>query len=421
MEWKDIDNDGVIRIGCLGDSITQGGATSNWPLFLQEYLDYLSSIDGKTYEVKNFGKAGAAVRHYLENLDANGDGVINEGGEYFLYDSTQYTESRAYNPDIMIVQFGANDGLPGNAALLDSYFKNDYINYLVQPYLDKGATVILATPTFANNGVVDEYVNGKISEIIKEIAKEKGLYCIDMNKITEPRKESFPDGIHGNDSGYSLIAQTYYNIIFGGKLTNIKFKTESGASIEMGTHMATADENGEANISIINRGIEEQFNVKIALADYKTLTEAVSINGDTTLTYELQPGAYNIASGAIVTADGYYGENKPEYVVDGNLDTRWESEYRNNTWIMADLNEVKKINGINIIWEGAYSSHYTIDISTDGESFTQIADVNISKEGLEATLFDEIEARYVRINCLVKFQAWGSSIKELQILSDYKE
>ncbi len=421
MEWKDVDNDGVIRIGCLGDSITEGGKNNNWPLFLQEYLNFLSTVDGNTYEVKNFGKAGAAVRHYLENCDGNGDGVINEGGEYFLYDSPAYTSSLKYNPDIMIVQFGANDGLPGNAAILDEYFKADYTDYLIKPYLEKGAKVILATPTFASNGLVDPFVNGEISEIIRGIAKELNLDLIEMNKATQFRRESFPDGIHGNASGYSIIAQKYYNEIFGGKLITVKFKTKAGALITFGQHMAVADENGECFVTVIDENAPRSFDVKVFCADFKTVTETVTINGDTTLTYDLIPGSYNIARGVKVISDCHLGDNVAQNAVDGDKDTRWESEYHDNTWIMADLGEAKKINGVNIVWEGAYSAHYTVEASLDGENFTQIADVNIDKAGLEATVFPETRARFVKINCLVRFGVWGSSIIDLQILSDYRD
>ena len=416
MEWSDVDGDGVIRVACIGDSITQGGETSNWPLFLGQYLEYLSTVDGNTYEVMNFGKAGAAVRHYLEDVD--GDGVANE---YFLYDDPKYLNSLSYNADIVIVQFGANDGLPGNAAALDDYFKSDYTTYLVQPYLDKGATVVLATPPYAKNGVVDEYVNGKISQIVRDIGKEKNLYVVDMNKTTESRMESFPDGIHGNDSGYHLIAQTYYNEIFGGKLNHVTVKTEPGASIQFGVHMTTADSEGNACFAVVDKGVPEELAGKITCKDFKPWEGTVSISEDVTLTYELTPGAYNVSSGATVTADGYFGENKPEFVVDGLPGTRWESEYRNNTWIMVDLGKSRRINGVNIVWEGAYSAHYTIEVSSDGQNFTQVADVNISKEGLETTMFDEIDARYVRINCLVRYGMWGSSIWELEVLSDIKD
>lgn len=415
MEWSDVDGDGVIRIGCLGDSITQGTETSNWPLFLQQYLDHLSETDGRTYEVKNFGKAGAAVRHYLEDL--NNDGVADE---YFLYDDEKYLSSLEYNPDIMIVQFGSNDGLGGNAAELDNYFKSDYTTYLVQPYLDKGATVVLATPPYANNGIVDEPVNGKISDMVREIGAEKGCPVIDINKITQPRTESFPDGIHGNDSGYSLIAQTYYHEIFGGKLNTVTIQTQPGASVQFGMHMATADDSGVATFSLADMGAPEALAGKISCKDFKPREETITVEGDAAFDFPLTPGAYNVSAGATATADGYYGENRPEFAVDGSLDTRWESEYRNNTWLMVDLGEPHRINGVNIVWEGAYSAHYTIEVSADGENFTQVADVNISKEGLETTMFDEVDARYVRVNCLVKFSMWGSSIKEIEVLSDIR-
>lgn len=415
MEWSDVDGDGVIRVACIGDSVTEGGADNNWPLFLGQYLEYLSTVDGNTYEVMNFGKAGAAVRHYLEDVDK--DGVANE---YFLYDDPKYLNSLSYNADIVIVQFGANDGLPGNAEDLDEYFKNDYITYLVQPYLDKGATVIAAAP-YAVNSVIGDVVITKIRQLIIEIAQEKALQFVDLTEVLGARQESLPDGVHGNESGYHLIAQTYYNKIFGGKLNHVTVKTEPGASIQFGVHMTTADSEGNAYFSVVDKGVPEELAGKITCKDFKPLEDTITVSGDATFTYELTPGAYNVSLGATVTADGYFGENKPEFAVDGLPGTRWESEYRNNTWIMVDLGRSRRINGVNIVWEAAYSAHYTIEVSSDGQNFTQVADVNISKEGLETTMFDEIDARYVRINCLVRYGMWGSSIWELEVLSDIKD
>ena len=80
---RDIDGDGVIRVACVGDSITAGTPNCNYPALLQKCLDVLSKSDGRKYVVTNHGKGGAACRHVRENVDVNGDGVKND---YFYYD-----------------------------------------------------------------------------------------------------------------------------------------------------------------------------------------------------------------------------------------------------------------------------------------------------------------------------------------------
>lgn len=420
----DVDGDGVIRVACVGDSITQGNEGSNWPEFLQEYLNYLSTIDGKQYEVKNCGKAGAAVHHVLEETDGNEDGTIDPSGEYFFYDSPRYVESLSYPADLVIVQHGANDGLGGNAAQLTEYFVNDYTNYLIKPYTDKGAKVVVATPTYASNGYVDYYVNGWISEAVRKMADTYGLQCVDMNKITQPRRESFPDGIHGNVSGYKLIAQTYMNQIFGMELATVTFKTEPGTAVEMGIHMTTVHSQGVGTIQLL-KGLETgaTFDLKLSCTDFKPFNGTITVEGTVEQEYSLTPGAYNIAKGAAASASSENsndGGNVAGRGVDGDQNTRWESNYGDNAWFIVDLGESHLINGVNIYWEGAYASRYVLEISSDGNSYTQVAEVNISKEGLEATAFDEVDARYVRMRCLQRATGFGVSFYEMQVLSDIR-
>ena len=126
----------------------------------------------------------------------------------------------------------------------------------------------------------------------------------------------------------------------------------------------------------------------------------------------------NLAIGCKATADCYIGTNTPELAVDDDKKSRWESEYRDGCWLMVDLGESKTFSAVNIFWEGAYASHYTIDVSKDGETFVPVADVTIRRGGLESTPIGETTARFVRVNCLSRGTWFGNSIHELQVLAD---
>lgn len=406
LEWTDADGDGVIRVACVGDSITAGNENSNYPAFLAEYLEYLGTVDGNKYEVKNFGKGGAAVRN-----------VPEADGTYFWYGSEEYLSSLEYNADIVIVQMGTNDGTGGNLDAADSYFKTDYTD-MIKPYMDSGATVILATPPCAYNSTHPAGVNGKISDLVRELAGELDLQLIDMNVLTAGHSESFPDGLHGNDSGYSLIAQIYYQRIFGGRLLTATIKTQPGATVELDIHMAVADRNGTAKITLVDYTASRSYPIKIVCTDYKIISDSITINADTTYTYEMTPGDYNVTGSATATAESVTGTNTADLAVDGDDSTRWESAYKDNTWLLVDLGEVKKITGVYILWEGAYASEYNIEVSADGSSYTKVAEVTNQREGLVGTSFDETDARYIRVNCVKRGTKFGSSIKEIQVLSD---
>ena len=417
LEWTDVDGDGVIRVACVGDSITAGSEPVTYPNYLQEYLDFLSTGSFATgegsvkYEVKNHGKGGAAVRDEPENI-----------GSRFYYDDSRYTSSLTYTPDVVIVQMGTNDGAFDNLANADSYFKTDYYTYLIKPYVDKGSYVVLATPPCASNGIHDEGVNGKISQLVRELATEHSLPLIDTNKLTEGREESFPDGLHGNTSGYSLLAQIYYSQIFGGNLWRMTFKTPPGASVFFDIHMATADENGVATLTLLDSQASRTFDLKVTCKDYKAYEDNIIVNADMTVTCNLTPGMYDVTGAATATADSVFGGggNVAQNAVDGDLTTRWESNYKNGCWLLVDLGESKTVNGVSIFWEGAYAKEYDIEVSEDGETFATVASVTLTHEGEEVTSFAEASARYIRVNCKTRATIFGNSIYEFKALSDVR-
>lgn len=411
IEIKDHDGDGVIRVSCVGDSITAGSGNSTYPRFLGDYLKYHGeSVDGKTYEVKNHGLGGAAVRR--DQPDANDE---------FWYDSEQYNGSLTYNSDVVIVQMGTNDGAYENLANADNYFKDHY-KAMIKPYLDRNVTVVLATPPEASNGIHNDGVNGKISTLVREIAEELKLPLVDMNVLTAGREESFPDGLHGNDSGYSLIAQMYYKHVFGGKLVTATINTQAGATVEIDINMAVANEQGVAKITMIDQVWSRNYEIEITCEGYKTINDSIIINSSASFNFPMTQGMYNVTGDASATADSAKGENIAQKAIDGDLSTRWESEYHDNAWLTVDLGEVKKINGVNIVWEGAYASEYSVEVSIDGVSFTKVADETLAREGLKSTAFDETDARYIKVNCKKRANTkFGSSIKEISILSDYAE
>lgn len=418
----DVDGDGVIRVACVGDSITAGMPDSNYPAFLQEYLNVLGKQDGNTYEVCNHGKGGAAVRHYLENIGTvSWENVTDEDGDgkaYFYYDDVRYTSSLTYTPDVVLVQFGTNDGAGGNLPIVDSYFKTDYYEYLIKPYQDKGSYVVLATPPHASNGIHDEGVNGRIRQLVREIAAERNLPLIDVNKLTEGRDESFPDGLHGNDSGYSLLAQLYFNKVFGGERVCVGVHSNPGAMICFDLHNAVADEKGDCFVTLPAYQQGREVAIKAVCDGFRTVEKKEVARANEIYECVLTQRQYNLAVGCTATADSFIGDNCPALAVDGDKKSRWESEYRDGCWLMVDLGESKTFSAVNVFWEGAYANHYTIDVSKDGEAFTTVADVTIGRGGLESTLLCETKARFVRINCLTRGTWFGNSIHELQILTE---
>lgn len=193
---------GVIKVACVGDSITYGdrvGESESYPVRLQQYL-------GDGYLVANFGCCGTTVNSKYAQA----------------YTSTRFFNwSLDFKPDIVILMLGSNDCADGlwptdvSGNFDSTTFKNEY-NKIVNAYeaLGNNFKFYLSTsPTIypdISSGAAD--TNARCSLIVsqvKQIAAD-GLYnnisLIDINAFTANHKDWFPDRLHPSVSGYNYIA-----------------------------------------------------------------------------------------------------------------------------------------------------------------------------------------------------------------------
>lgn len=390
--------DEVIHVACVGDSITAGASLYNYPMYLQDML-------GDGYEVKNFGLGGAAVRHKEES-----------GGGYFWYDSTQYQGSLQYDADVVFVMMGTND-VGSNVISLRNYFKEDYYTYLVKPYLDKGAKVILLTSPFAYEYPMNDAnrINTVIRDYQLELAEEKDLPLIDMNTATSGMRECFPDGLHGNQSGYMVIATTIYKEYFGGDVATVDVTTTPGALVSIGRVGIKANaETGVASLPVLP-GTHE---LAVTLDGYKTAKGTINVpSGHSGCEVALTEGGKNLAIGATATASSASGDKTADKAIDGNDgSTRWESEWASPQWIQVDLGATKKVGAIRIVWEPAFASGYDIMASTNGTDFTTVSTVTGGDGAVDEVVFDPVDAQYIKVVCNEKGSQWSYSMYELMIV-----
>jgi hypothetical protein len=125
----------------------------------------------------------------------------------------------------------------------------------------------------------------------------------------------------------------------------------------------------------------------------------------------------NIAKGKPVSASSSQNDNTPAKANDGNPGTRWSSLDVDPQWITIDLEMTYNITEAKIIWEAAFAKEYTIDVSSDGSSWTT---VYATKNGSGGTIVAPITAtaRYIRMNATqrnTKEKYWGYSIFEFEV------
>jgi hypothetical protein len=105
----------------------------------------------------------------------------------------------------------------------------------------------------------------------------------------------------------------------------------------------------------------------------------------------------------------------PQNVIDGDLSTRWSTEFTDPQWICIDLGKDYIINRIKLTWESAYGHTYNIEVSADSTDWIQVFATQDGDGGEDEIDFDPVKARYVRLNGLERGTPWGYSIYEFQV------
>ncbi len=108
-------------------------------------------------------------------------------------------------------------------------------------------------------------------------------------------------------------------------------------------------------------------------------------------------------------------------LVDGNTGNRWQADKAvDNTYFGVDLGAVYSIDRVLVCWENSYATAYTVQVSTDGESYTTVDTVSgVSGNNPDKlSTFEPIYARYVKIVATTlsgNATAYGMSAYELAV------
>jgi len=120
--------------------------------------------------------------------------------------------------------------------------------------------------------------------------------------------------------------------------------------------------------------------------------------------------APSLATGKPVTASSTKQDNEPEYAVDADSSTRWESDWSDPQWIAVDLGKPESIDRVTLVWETAYAGSYQIQVSSDDKTWTTVYFTDHSIGGLENDRFKPVVARYVRMYGTKRATQWGYSL-----------
>jgi len=99
---------------------------------------------------------------------------------------------------------------------------------------------------------------------------------------------------------------------------------------------------------------------------------------------------------------------------DGDLGTRWSSNYTDDNWIYVDLGAQKKISKIVLFWEAAYAKGFQIQTSNDQKTWTTQYENDQGSGGI-STIPLNLNARWVKLNAYARGTSYGYSLWEIQI------
>lgn len=192
-----------LNVTCAGDSITFGvGASSG-----HDYPTVLGQLLGSNFTEMNFGLGGTTM---LKTGDSPYWSASQFGG------STTFAASGAGD---VVIMLGTNDSKPQNwTASNKAKFLGD-CEALVDHYLSLASAphvwINLPPPATDNNGfgISGTIIHGEIEPLLIQCAADKKIKTIDVYSALIGHTDLFPDGVHPNDAGAAIIAQTVHNAL----------------------------------------------------------------------------------------------------------------------------------------------------------------------------------------------------------------
>lgn len=195
-DYRDID---TIRVAAVGDSITYGAFIKNRGD--NSYPAQLETMLGEGWSVLNFGVNGA---------------TLLKKGDSPYWNKRQLKDAYKFQPDLVIIKLGTNDSKQQNWQYEDQ-FVSDYVE-LINSFqeLESRPLVYICYPLKAYSDrwrISEKVIKGEIPDLIDQISRETGVEIIDLYTPLSNKPEFFPDTIHPNADGASIIAETIFSKI----------------------------------------------------------------------------------------------------------------------------------------------------------------------------------------------------------------
>ena len=204
----------AANISCFGDSITRGygSDTGGYPPKLSDLLNGNS----RPAAVANFGEDGESTYQGIDRIDS----VL-----------------AAFPAHLILIQEGTNDVILGISVYSSVY----NLQGMITKAKSANVTPLIATlPSCDRNGG-QTVIPNEWNPTIKSLASSNKIAVVDIYSATLPSwAANFPDGVHPNDTGYQIMANTWYATLSGMIASSGDIRTGGGGGGKSGCFIATA-------------------------------------------------------------------------------------------------------------------------------------------------------------------------------------
>jgi CxxC motif-containing protein (DUF1111 family) len=103
--------------------------------------------------------------------------------------------------------------------------------------------------------------------------------------------------------------------------------------------------------------------------------------------------------------------------IDGKTTTRWSSTAQDGAWIQFDFGAKTAVGYMKLQWENAYAKQYVVQVSDDGQNWSQLRYQANGQGGVEEYFNLGAYARYLRVQGVARATQYGYSLFEVEFKS----
>ncbi|MCP4450600.1 MAG: hypothetical protein GY809_04010 [Planctomycetes bacterium] len=211
----------ALKVACVGDSHTYSGATANPDVSYPVQLETILKQFDDDWDTENFGVSGATV------LEQGGFPYIHQTDYTFPWrtavDPNEYELALAYEPDVVVFQFGSNATTSfQNVDLINEHFLSNY-NALIETFaqLPSKPRIVICQPPPMFNPMYSEsatLLRDQVVPLIAEIASTWNAPVVDFYTAFQDLQHLYKgDKMHVIAEGAHIMAEMVASMLLGVK------------------------------------------------------------------------------------------------------------------------------------------------------------------------------------------------------------